>query len=76
MSQQLKGKRKDDQSNMKYYVFDGVEHWYQICNCAHYWLKTQKENPNQNQNVAEHLFWHTEHGGTYLEQLAEEESHL
>lgn len=43
---------------------------------AHYWLKTQKENPNQNQNVAEHLFWHTEHGGTYIEQLAEEESHL
>jgi len=79
MSQQLnEGKKTDNQINtaMKYHVSDGVEHWYQICHCAHYWLETQKQNPNQNQNVAEHLFWHIKRGGTYLEQLAEEESHL
>lgn len=61
---------------MKYHVSDGFEHWYQICHRAHYWLKTQKQNPNRNQNVAEHLFWHIKHGGTYLEHLVEEESHL
>lgn len=59
----MKWKKKDNQNNiaMKYHVSDAVEHCYQICHCACYWLKTQKQNLKQNQNVAEHLFWHIKH---------------